>query len=77
MIINLTFCDEFCVVSIIAKDKEIFRILMVQKCTACSLNFSLLRFGRILYLYPRRFGKLLSVLKKKLISLLRFLRLLE
>lgn len=39
MIINLTFCDEFCVVSIIAKDKEIIRILMVQKCTACSLNF--------------------------------------
>lgn len=44
MIINLTFCDEFCVVSIIAKDKEIIRILMVQKCTACSLNFSLIRF---------------------------------
>ena len=57
MIINLTFCDEFCVVSIIAKDKEIIRILMVQKCTACSLNVSLIRFRAHFVFVPSTFCK--------------------
>lgn len=43
MIINLTFCDEFCVVSIIAKDKEIISCFNDSEMYSLLSKFCLIR----------------------------------